>query len=341
MDSLFGRRKTKGRQSSISDLNEVSVPYDRLAPAPKSPLPAGARGTGFISAPITNPTLTTTGTELNKYAIERSRNDRARAYEQHLPRSGSPSTISTVDSSSTLYSDSNNSYTTTKLQKTARQTRRSELSSPSVPPSPGMSDFGHLSTGAMGFFPATIPASSMRPVSSATHKSESNRGSKYAPSLTSSEGGSHHSHLSHFYHPHRSHGGPDVFDFPRPETDEEIDALFEKVRQTRDIGDLPSQLSTEQKWHMVYNDWQIRWREEKEQSRRQVEHGQSGAIVKESPEWYIRKFLDKTINAKQAGSLLVSIRSKELSWFQQFLRLHGTSVLAQCLIQISRKGGSR
>jgi cytokinesis protein len=68
---------------------------------------------------------------------------------------------------------------------------------------------------------------------------------------------------------------------------------------------------------MVYNDMQIRWKEEKqreEQSRKQNEAGQSGAILTESPEWYIKRFLDKTITAKQAGSLLVSLRSKELRY---------------------------
>lgn len=121
------------------------------------------------------------------------------------------------------------------------------------------------------------------------------------------------SHLVDFYHPHRPHNEA-AFDFPRPDTDEEIEALFDNVRRTRALGEMPN-LSIEQKWHMVYNDWQIRWKEEKtraEQTKRQTEYGQSNAVVRESPEWYIRKFLDKTITAKQAGSLLVSLRSKEL-----------------------------
>jgi len=67
----------------------------------------------------------------------------------------------------------------------------------------------------------------------------------------------------------------------------------------------------------VYNDEHIRWREERqreEQSRRQNETGQPAVIIAESPEWYVKKFLDKTITAKQAGSLLVSLRSKELRY---------------------------
>jgi cytokinesis protein len=127
----------------------------------------------------------------------------------------------------------------------------------------------------------------------------------------SPEGGPHQSHLSQFYHRHHQSG---IFQFPRPETDEEIELLFENVKRTRDLTVLPN-ISVDQKWHMVYSDMQIRWKEEKqweEQSRKQNETGQSVAIMSATPEWYIKRFLDKTITAKQAGSLLVSLRSKAL-----------------------------
>jgi cytokinesis protein len=130
--------------------------------------------------------------------------------------------------------------------------------------------------------------------------------------MASSEG-SGHNYISPFYHPHRgtTHAG---FDFPRPDTDEEIEALFDQVKRTRDLGEMPH-LSIEQKWHMVYNDWQIRWKEEQakdDQKGRPYEPGGPAAIMHEPPEWYIKKFLDKTITPKQASSLLVSLRSKEL-----------------------------
>src|ERR1700750_1843172 len=100
MDSIFGRKRAKTRQSSISgfaELNEsASAPYDKL-PSPRSPLPVGtiSQGitAGFISAPITNPTLTTDGTELNKFAMQRSKAEREKAYELHANhRPASPST---------------------------------------------------------------------------------------------------------------------------------------------------------------------------------------------------------------------------------------------------------
>ena len=92
--------------------------------------------------------------------------------------------------------------------------------------------------------------------------------------------------------------------------------MFENVKRTRAQGDLPN-LPIEQKWHMVYNDEHLRWKEERareEQSRRQKEMGQPAQIMVESPEWYIQKFLDKTITPKQAGGLHVSLRSKEMRY---------------------------
>ncbi|GAW01955.1 cytokinesis protein sepa (fh1 2 protein) [Lentinula edodes] len=131
------------------------------------------------------------------------------------------------------------------------------------------------------------------------------------------------------------------FELPRP-TDDEIEALFEQVKLTRGVDDL--NLPVEQKWNLVKSDLHIRWKEEKtrdEQAKRQIETGQSSAIIVDTPEWYVRKFLDKTITPKQASSLQVSLRSKEVSWFHHFIEIQGTSVLAQTLNHISRKGSSR
>lgn len=339
MDSFFGRKKGRTRQSSVSvqDLNEHSIPYDKLAPPPRSPLPVGTVNQGFrgISAPNTNPALTVAGTELNKYAMQKSKAERERVYEQHGfgGRPGSPSTsISTADSS-TLYDDSLPSSSSRHLPQTPQSSRvrLSEASTSSGTRSPHLLDFGHILNNG------SSSTSTMRPTSTTTTRSEASRASKYASSLSSSD-----THQSLFYH-NRSNNHSESFHFPRPDTDEEIEVLFENVKRTRDLGELPD-LPIEQKWHMVYNDEHIRWNEERqrdERSRQQSETGQPGAIVPESPEWYLKKFLDKTITPKQAGSLLVSLRSNKIDWFRHFISIQGTSVLAQTLMHISRKGSSR
>ena len=95
---------------------------------------------------------------------------------------------------------------------------------------------------------------------------------------------------------------------------DEIEALFENIRRTRGLGDLPN-LTIEQKWHMVYSDEQLRWREEKqreEQGRLQAETGQAAFLIEGTPEWYMKKFMDRTITPKQAAGLQVSLRGKEV-----------------------------
>lgn len=150
-----------------------------------------------------------------------------------------------------------------------------------------------------------------RPLSStsvSTARSDT-RGSRYAPSSFSAE--PHHHHLSALY----KHASPDEFSFPRPENDEEIEMLFDNIMRVRGLDENIPNLSIDQQWHMVYNDEQMRWNEERrrdEQARKQIETGQPAAIVEGTPEWYIRKFLDKTITPKQASSLQVSLRSKEM-----------------------------
>jgi cytokinesis protein len=200
-----------------------------------------------------------------------------------------------------------------------------------------------------------------RPLSVVTTKSDS-RNSRYATSPSSEGGSSHHHHLSssisQLYHRH--HSSSETFHFPRPETDAEIEALFENVKRTRDFPDIPRDLTVDQKWHLVYNDEHIRWDKEKQkehQSKRQKETGQSTGVMPDSPEWYLKKFVDKTITAKQAQSLGVSLRSNEMryatwlccerliltpsSWVKSFIGARGTFVLAQTLSQISRKKAGR
>lgn len=143
-------------------------------------------------------------------------------------------------------------------------------------------------------------------------RSESNRLSRYTSSISPTEASHHHlSTLSQHIHKLTT---ADEFYYPRPEDEEEIEMLFQNIMRMRDLGDMPN-LSIDQKWHIVYNDEQIRWKEERqreEQARKQSETGQPAAISEGTPEWYIKKFVDKTVTAKQASSLQVSLRSKEL-----------------------------
>jgi cytokinesis protein len=66
---------------------------------------------------------------------------------------------------------------------------------------------------------------------------------------------------------------------------------------------------------MVESDERLRFNEEKareEQAKKVPEQSRPGMIEERSPEWYIVKFMDRTITPKDASGLLVSLRGHEL-----------------------------
>ena len=332
MESLFGRKKSRPRQSSVSgqDLDERSVPYDRTTAA-RSPVAVGTvsqalRGsaTPVISAPITNPTLTAGGTDLNKNAMLRRRAERDFNYSQDGPghRTGSPSpSLSSVGSISRNGADPSTlpgpatGYTTTSSRRTIDASIASSASSPSGLRSPIVADFGQIPTGSTspGSRYPTFASTTYRPNSTATSRSDPNRNSKYAPSVSSSNASeSYIPHLPHI-HLHHRQSSVDEFNFPRPETDEEVEVLFEQVKSRLGIHDSHN-ITIDQKWQIVHQDEQARFREErKKQSdmKRQTATGQPVVQVftKDTPEWYLKKFMDMTITPKHVQSLAVSLRT--------------------------------
>ena len=111
----------------------------------------------------------------------------------------------------------------------------------------------------------------------------------------------------------------DDFSFPRPD-DEEIEAMFQNIVRTRDLGNLPP-LTIEQKWNMVESDERLRWKEEKareEQAKKVPEQSRTGMIEERSPEWYLMKFMDKSITPKEASGLLVSLRGHEVGYVSRY-----------------------
>ena len=308
MDTLFGRKKSRLRQSSLSSQDLRSVPYESVSAGPPVPVnrPSVA---STISAPITNPTLTPNGTTLNVHTMQRSKAARERVYAASSTptlRSSSPNASIATDDSSTLYSESD-SISNPHVSTVARKLRQSGSSSGrrspsshdsfhSLPPLPGTSSP-----------PQPSASATLRPSSSSTTRSD-NRSSRATFQTEPNTSHSHH----HFPHLHR-HGTMNDFVFPRP-SDEEIEALFENVVRTRDLSNLPP-LTIDQKWSMVESDERLRFNDERareEQAKKVPEQSRSGMIEEKSPEWYLVKFMDKTITPKDASGLLVSLRGHEL-----------------------------
>lgn len=346
MESIFGRRKPRPSQSSIpdSDLGGRSIPYDRLAPSAKSPIPVSpvssnfSRGNG-ISAPVTNPTLTDEGTELNIRQLQKGKAQRDRMYEalyaqdaasaverqkqreQQQPQldlSVSPTkessktrSISDMSVGSSTLADSL-AYPTPRRKETPSDATLSPSTTKSTmvdfgayPPTPGSSS-ERLNPAAQTqrtSYSRTTDASTIRP--------------RYASSVTSN-GSDHTSVSSHLRDvlpiPGVRHSSQPIeeFHFPRPQNPEDIEFMFGEVQSRLKVDG--SRLGLEQKWLLVYNDAQIRWKEERTrqaQQRKSAAQGSSAqpVFIKDTPEWYLKKFMDQSITAKHVGSLTVSLRT--------------------------------
>ena len=146
MNTFLSCKKNRPRQSSVSTASELgaSKPYEELAPSPHSPIHVGMTSQALcgsvpnvISAPITNPTLMTDGTKLNLFTMHRSKQEQDQLYNSHpatrqiLPLN-SPSTAE----SSTLYSESDKTYSHHRSTMSVSETLVSSGRSPSI------SDFG-------------------------------------------------------------------------------------------------------------------------------------------------------------------------------------------------------
>jgi cytokinesis protein len=308
MESIFGRKKARPRQSSTSnqeDLNERSVPYHKLGPSPRTPIPVGTTSQAFrgsavgsvISAPITNPTLTSNGTEFNIYNRPKPNKDRSFS-SGNTPQTSAPSRL--TNDSVGFYSESEK----TRLNHHRSKHSVSEAStSSSGRRSPSMSDFGHFKPSHNSLNNQTV-----RPASHATARSDP-RFSQYTQSVASDLLSAHSSHHLHRF------GKAEEFHFPKP-NDEEIEALFENIKLTRDLGDLPN-LTIDQKWNMVYSQEHLHWtneRQREDQLRKQGETSSPANTVEGTPEWFIQKLISQTITQKQASSLEVSLRSNEMRY---------------------------
>ena len=153
--------------------------------------------------------------------------------------------------------------------------------------------------------------------------------SPYAPSINSASPGFAGSRVSEEFH------------FPRPD-DHGIEEMFQRLLATRDVDaretSLPtvssrasvssqinivnatSSLPIETKWQMLESDARARWEAKKESKRKEDEmvrtgkmkRGTAGVVLKNSPEWFLKKVLDGTLTTHHLSTLSVSIRTQPL-----------------------------
>ncbi|KAK0368373.1 cytokinesis protein sepA, partial [Colletotrichum limetticola] len=144
--------------------------------------------------------------------------------------------------------------------------------------------------------------------------------------------------------------GHDGFHFPRPDNDEIIGQMFLALMQKRGWHNLPEQArrqmvayAPDKKWTLLYQDRLTEW--QGEQKRRQTakpnQYAAPEILVNSdeegSPEWYVRRVMDNSLDTKGLGSLEVNLRTQQIGWVKRFIECQGQVALTNVLMKINRK----
>ncbi|OTB06108.1 hypothetical protein M426DRAFT_118372 [Hypoxylon sp. CI-4A] len=136
----------------------------------------------------------------------------------------------------------------------------------------------------------------------------------------------------------------------RPDDDRVTEQMFYELMKKRGWHNLPEQARRQmqayppsKKWTLIYQDRLTEM--QGEQKRRQTARsGQypnvdiaASSDEEGSPEWYVRKVMDNTLDLKGLGSLEVNLRTQQIGWVKRFIECQGQVALTNVLLKINRK----
>ncbi|KAK3373992.1 hypothetical protein B0T24DRAFT_528241 [Lasiosphaeria ovina] len=148
----------------------------------------------------------------------------------------------------------------------------------------------------------------------------------------------------------QGHHGSEGFVFPKPDDDNVIEQMFVALMQKRGWHNLPDQARRQmtaypagKKWTLIYQDRLTEW--QGEQKRRQTARiGQYSNLditqysdEEGTPEWYVRKVMDNTLDSKGLASLEVILRTQQIGWVKRFIECQGQVALTNVLMKLNRK----
>ncbi|KAI9802820.1 MAG: hypothetical protein M1833_001419 [Piccolia ochrophora] len=188
------------------------------------------------------------------------------------------------------------------------------------------------------------------------------------PSVSRSSLASRHSHQSHGLHAQQPVGfsstaslTSDGFHLPRPADDNVVEQQFLALMHKRGWQNLPDQARrtmaaypAAKKWTLVYQDklYEYQGEQKRRANARQTFMGSDGnfnslarADEEGSPEWYVKKLMDDSIEPKQIQSLSVSLRTQPIrqvyhwlkGWVRAFIEAQGQVALTNVLGKINRR----
>ncbi|KAB8416371.1 hypothetical protein FH972_024890 [Carpinus fangiana] len=146
----------------------------------------------------------------------------------------------------------------------------------------------------------------------------------------------------------------DGFHFARPRDDRVIEQEFFDLMYRRGWKELPEQARRqmeaypiEKKWTLVYQDKLSEWQSEMQKAKNarntvvSTFDGAQGLLDRaaevDSPEWYVKKIMDNSIDPKQLGSLAVSLRTQPIGWVKAFVDAQGQVALTNVLSKINKR----
>ncbi len=187
---------------------------------------------------------------------------------------------------------------------------------------------GRVSSDHASIFSALPSASSQSSYTSA-HR-ESNR-------LTKQPGGS-------------SSAAHEGFNLSKPNDDIIVEQMFLALMQKRGWLNLPEQARRQmiaypatKKWTLIYQDRLSEWQGE-QRRRLTARPGQyqnfdvtTYSDEEGSPEWYVRKIMENSLDAKNLASLEVNLRTQQIGWVKRFIECQGQVALTNVLLKLSRK----
>ncbi|KAI0893324.1 hypothetical protein F4806DRAFT_204420 [Annulohypoxylon nitens] len=146
-------------------------------------------------------------------------------------------------------------------------------------------------------------------------------------------------------------GGPaEGPSFTRPEDDRVTEQMFYELMVKRGWHNLPEQARRQmqaypssKKWTLIYQDRLTEWQGE-QKKRQTARSGQYSDVniaassdEEGSPEWYVRKVMDNTLDLKGLGSLEVNLRTQQIGWVKRFIECQGQVALTNVLLKLNRK----
>ncbi|KAI1762692.1 FH2-domain-containing protein [Hypoxylon sp. FL1150] len=150
--------------------------------------------------------------------------------------------------------------------------------------------------------------------------------------------------------PPPSSSGGDGLSLVRPDDDRVTEQMFYELMKKRGWHNLPEQAKRQmqayppsKKWTLIHQDrlTELQGEQKRRQTAKTGQYSDVNVVISSdeegSPEWYVRKVMDNSLDLKGLGSLEVNLRTQQIGWVRRFIECQGQVALTNVLLKINRK----